>query len=48
MILTALMKLGIEDVREVAVAGDTESDMVSARRAGASDRGRGADWCAQP
>ncbi|TKK85959.1 HAD family hydrolase [Herbidospora galbida] len=36
MILTALMKLGIEDVREVAVAGDTESDMQSARRAGAS------------
>ncbi|RBQ17907.1 haloacid dehalogenase [Spongiactinospora rosea] len=36
MILTAVLRLGIEDVRHVAVAGDAESDMLAARRAGAS------------
>ncbi|GGS73413.1 putative haloacid dehalogenase-like hydrolase [Planobispora rosea] len=36
MILTAVMRLGIEDVRQVAIAGDSESDMLSGRRAGAS------------
>lgn len=36
MILTAVLRLGIEDVRQVAVAGDSESDMLSGRRSGAS------------
>jgi len=36
MILTAVLRLGIEDVRQVAVAGDSESHMLSGRRAGAS------------
>ncbi|AHI00250.1 phosphonatase-like hydrolase [Kutzneria viridogrisea] len=36
MVLTCLLRLGIEDVREVAVAGDTPSDVLSGRRAGAS------------
>lgn len=36
MVLTAVMRLGIEDVRQVAVAGDSESDMLCGRRAGAS------------
>ncbi|MBG0827004.1 HAD-IA family hydrolase [Planomonospora sp. ID67723] len=36
MILTAVLRLGIEDVRQVAVAGDSESDMLCGRRAGAS------------
>ncbi|GAT69093.1 haloacid dehalogenase [Planomonospora sphaerica] len=36
MVLTALLRLGVEDVREVAVAGDSESDMLCGRRAGAS------------
>nr|BFE85018.1 hypothetical protein GCM10020093_076190 [Planobispora longispora] len=36
MILTAVMRLGVEDVRQVAVAGDSESDMLAGRRAGAS------------
>ncbi|GIH93772.1 HAD-IA family hydrolase [Planobispora siamensis] len=36
MILTAVLRLGIEDVRHVAVAGDSESDMLCGRRAGAS------------
>jgi len=36
MILTAVLRLGIDDVREVAVAGDSESHMLSGRRAGAS------------
>ncbi|MDF5752924.1 HAD-IA family hydrolase [Spongiactinospora sp. TRM90649] len=35
MILTAVLRLGIDDVRHVAVAGDAESDMLTARRAGA-------------
>ncbi|GAA3443189.1 HAD-IA family hydrolase [Planomonospora venezuelensis] len=36
MILTAVLRLGVEDVRQVAVAGDSESDMLCGRRAGAS------------
>lgn len=35
MILTAVLRLGIEDVRQVAVAGDSENHMLAARRAGA-------------
>ncbi|GAA1258071.1 phosphonatase-like hydrolase [Sphaerisporangium rubeum] len=35
MILTALLRLKIGSVREVAVAGDSESDMLSGSRAGA-------------
>lgn len=36
LVLTAVLKLGIEDVRQVAVAGDSDNDMLCARRAGAS------------
>jgi phosphoglycolate phosphatase len=36
MVLTAILRLGIGDVREVAVAGDSESDMLCGSRAGAS------------
>ncbi|WP_084955264.1 HAD-IA family hydrolase [Thermoactinospora rubra] len=36
MILHAVLRLGIEDVRQVAVAGDSENDMLAGRRAGAS------------
>ena len=36
MILTALLRLGVDSVQAVAVAGDTEVDMASGRRAGAS------------
>ncbi|WP_440070708.1 HAD family hydrolase [Streptosporangium sp. OZ121] len=36
MVLTAVMRLGVEDVRQVAVAGDSENDMLCGRRAGAS------------
>jgi len=35
MILTAVVRLGIEDVRAVAVAGDTASDLLAGWRAGA-------------
>lgn len=35
MVLTALIRLGVDDVREVAVAGDTTSDLLSGSRAGA-------------
>jgi phosphonatase-like hydrolase len=35
MILTALLRLRIDDVREVAVAGDTASDLLAGTRAGA-------------
>jgi phosphoglycolate phosphatase-like HAD superfamily hydrolase len=35
MILTAVIRLGIDDVRQVAVAGDTTSDLLSGWRAGA-------------
>jgi phosphonatase-like hydrolase len=36
MILVAVLRLGVDSVQAVAVAGDTEVDMVSGRRAGAS------------
>ncbi|MBK9181106.1 MAG: phosphonatase-like hydrolase [Acidimicrobiales bacterium] len=36
MLLTALIRLGVDDVREVAVAGDTASDLLAGWRAGAS------------
>ncbi|MFC4530909.1 HAD-IA family hydrolase [Sphaerisporangium dianthi] len=36
MVLTALLRLRVDDVREVAVVGDSESDMLCGSRAGAS------------
>jgi phosphonatase-like hydrolase len=36
LILTAVLRLGIDDVRQVAVAGDSENDMRAGSRAGAS------------
>jgi phosphonatase-like hydrolase len=36
MILAAAVRLGIDDVRDVAVAGDTANDLLSGSRAGAS------------
>jgi phosphoglycolate phosphatase len=36
LVLSALMRLGIDGVQEVAVAGDTVSDLVAGTRAGAS------------
>ncbi|MEU7895317.1 HAD family hydrolase [Nonomuraea sp. NPDC049152] len=36
MVLHAVLRLGVEDVRQVAVAGDSENDMLTGRRAGAS------------
>lgn len=36
LILTALMRLDVDDVRDVAVLGDTANDITSGRRAGAS------------
>jgi phosphoglycolate phosphatase len=36
LVLTAMLRLGAEDVRDVAVVGDTASDMLSGVRAGAS------------
>ncbi|MGV0836195.1 phosphonatase-like hydrolase [Mycolicibacterium thermoresistibile] len=36
LVLTAVLRAGIDDVREVAVAGDTASDVRSGLRAGAS------------
>jgi phosphoglycolate phosphatase len=36
MVLRTVMGLGLADVREVAVVGDSESDMLCGRRAGAS------------
>jgi phosphoglycolate phosphatase len=36
LVLTAVLRLGIDDVRHVAVAGDTDGDMLCGRRAGAS------------
>ncbi|WP_214411355.1 HAD-IA family hydrolase [Sphaerisporangium fuscum] len=36
MVLTAVLRLRIDDVRHVAVVGDSESDMLSGSRAGAS------------
>jgi phosphonatase-like hydrolase len=35
MVLTAVLALDVEDVRDVVVVGDTEADIVSGRRAGA-------------
>ena len=36
MILSAALRLGVDDVRHIAVCGDTENDILSGRRAGAS------------
>jgi phosphoglycolate phosphatase-like HAD superfamily hydrolase len=36
MVLTAVLRSGIDNVRQVAVAGDSESDMLCGHRAGAS------------
>lgn len=36
LILSAVLRLGIDDVRRVAVAGDTASDLLAGTRAGAS------------
>jgi phosphonatase-like hydrolase len=36
LVLTAILRLGIDDVRDVAVAGDTVSDLWCGTRAGAS------------
>jgi phosphoglycolate phosphatase len=36
MILTAVLRLGIDDVRQVAVAGDTANDLLAGWRAGAA------------
>jgi phosphoglycolate phosphatase len=36
LVLTAALRLGVDDVRHIAVCGDTESDMRCGRRAGAS------------
>lgn len=38
MVLTAFLRLGGEDVAELVVVGDTPSDMLSGRRAGAATR----------
>jgi phosphoglycolate phosphatase len=36
MVLSAVLRLGVDDVRQVAVAGDTASDLVAGTRAGAT------------
>jgi phosphonatase-like hydrolase len=36
LILSAALRLGVDDVRHIAVCGDTENDVLSGRRAGAS------------
>lgn len=36
LVLTAALRLGIDDVRHIAVCGDTDNDMLCGRRAGAS------------
>lgn len=36
LVLTAALRLGVDDVRDVAVAGDTASDLLAGTRAGAS------------
>ncbi|MFE3453029.1 HAD-IA family hydrolase [Nonomuraea sp. NPDC059194] len=36
MVLHAVLRLSVEDVRQVAVVGDSENDMLAGRRAGAS------------
>jgi phosphoglycolate phosphatase-like HAD superfamily hydrolase len=35
-VLTAALRLRVDDVRHIAVCGDTDSDMLCGRRAGAS------------
>jgi phosphonatase-like hydrolase len=36
LVLTAALRLSVDDVRQIAVCGDTDSDMLCGRRAGAS------------
>jgi phosphoglycolate phosphatase len=36
LVLTAVLRLGVDDVRDVAVAGDTANDLLAGHRAGAS------------
>ncbi|MQA98259.1 MAG: HAD hydrolase-like protein [Streptosporangiales bacterium] len=36
LVLKAVLRVGVDDVRRVAVAGDTENDVLCGRRAGAS------------
>jgi phosphoglycolate phosphatase len=36
LVLTAALRLNVDDVRHIAVCGDTDSDMLCGRRAGAS------------
>src|SRR5262249_49696070 len=36
LVLAAVLRLGIDDVRHVAVAGDTANDLLAGHRAGAS------------
>ncbi|MEO3822904.1 HAD-IA family hydrolase [Actinomadura sp. B10D3] len=36
LVLTAALRLGVDDVRHIAVCGDTANDMVTGRRSGAS------------
>lgn len=36
LVLTALLRLGVDDVRQVATVGDTASDVLAGRRAGAA------------
>ncbi|WP_433331094.1 HAD-IA family hydrolase [Spirillospora sp. CA-294931] len=36
LILSAALRLGIDDVRDIAVCGDTENDILAGRRSGAS------------
>ncbi|GAA2443555.1 phosphonatase-like hydrolase [Actinomadura vinacea] len=36
LVLSAALRLGVDDVRHIAVCGDTENDILSGRRAGAS------------
>ena len=36
LVLTAALRLGVDDVRHIAVCGDTANDMLTGRRAGAS------------
>ena len=48
MILTAVLRLEIEAVDDVAVAGDTVSDLISGTRARRGRRRRSAHRCARP
>ena len=36
LVLTAALRLGVDDVRHIAVAGDTTNDLIAGWRAGAS------------